>query len=132
MTRKTQKCYEHALEYVHKNVFSLKCEAIITDFEYAMRQAIRNIISGIKLLGCWFHFAQAIRRKMASLSELFELVRTEEKIKTVYYKMICLASLPFDKIEMAFNELALEGLQLTKDFAPFIKYFQAQWISQGA
>lgn len=130
MTRKTQKCYEHALGYVHTNVFPLCCEAIITDFEIAMRQAIRKVVPGIKLLGCWFHYAQAIRRKVASLSELFELVRTQDQIRIIYYKMICLALLPYDKIENAFNELALEGLQQTKEFTLFIKYFQVQWLSR--
>lgn len=130
MTRKTQKAYEHALRYVHKNIFSLQCEAMITDYEIAMRQAVRQVVPGIKQLGCWFHFAQAIRRKVASLSELFEHVRTNEKIRNVYLKMICLALLPHDKIEKAFNELALEGLQLSKTFTPFVKYFQSQWLKR--
>lgn len=130
MTRKTQKAYEHALRYVHENVFPLQCEAMITDYEIAMRKAVREVIPGIKQLGCWFHYAQAIRRKIASLSELFELVRTNDKIRNIYYKIICLALLPHDKIEKAFNELALEGLQLTKSFMPFVKYFQNQWLKR--
>lgn len=130
MTRKTQKAYEHALRYVHENLFPFRCEAIITDYEIAMRQAIKNVVPGIKLLGCWFHFAQAIRRKVASLPDLFELVRTDQKIQNVYYKIICLALLPHDKIDKAFNELALEGLQLTKAFTPFVKYFQSQWLKR--
>lgn len=130
MTRKTQKTYEHCLCYVHENVFSLRCESIITDYEIAMRQALKEVVPGIKLLGCWFHFAQAIRRKVASICELFELVRTNDKIRHVYYKIISIALLPFDKIERAFNELALEGLELTKHFTPFVKYFRNQWLKR--
>lgn len=128
MTRKTQKAYEHALRYVNENIFPLKCEAIITDYEIAMRQAIKNVVPGIKLLGCWFHFAQAIRRKVASLSELFEIVRKDPTIRSIYYKFICLALLPHEKIHKAFNELALEALRSTKAFTPFVKYFQNQWL----
>lgn len=128
MTRKTMKAYEHALRYVNENIFPLRCEAIITDYEVAMRQAIKKVVPGIKQLGCWFHYAQAIRRKVASLNDLFESVRTNEKCRNVYYKVICLALLPHEKIEKAFNELALEGLQLTKAFVPFVKYFQNQWL----
>lgn len=130
MTRKTQKAYEHALKYINENVFSLQCETIITDYESAMRQAIRNVVPGVKLLGCWFHYAQAIRRKFASISELFELIRTNENISTIYYKFICLALLPHDKIERAFNELALEALQMSETFTPFIRYFQNQWLKR--
>lgn len=130
MTRKTQKAYEHALRYVHENVFPLRCEAMITDYEIGMRKAVREVVPDIKQLGCWFHYAQAIRRKIASLSALFILVRTDEKIRNIYYKIICLALLPHDKIEKAFNELALEGLQLTKEFTPFVKYFQNQWLKR--
>lgn len=130
MTRKTQKAYEHALQYVNENIFPLKGEALITDYECAMRQAVLIVAPGIKLLGSWFHFAQAIRRKVASLPELFELVRTDEKAKNLYYRIICLALLPHDKIERAFNELALEGLKMSKAFLPFIKYFQDQWLKR--
>lgn len=130
MTRKTQKAYEHALRYIHENVFSLQCEAIITDYEQAMRQAIRKVVPGVKQLGCWFHFAQAIRRKVASHAELFELTRTNAEARNIYYKIICLALLPHDKIEKAFNELALEALKLSKSFMPFIKYFQNQWLKR--
>lgn len=48
MTRKTQKAYEHALEYVDENVFPLTCATIITDYECAMRQAIRKVVPGVK------------------------------------------------------------------------------------
>lgn len=130
MTRKTQKAYEHALNYVNQHVFSLQCESIVTDYEAAMRQAIRKVVPGVQLLGCWFHYAQSIRRKVASLSELFELVRKNEQIRNIYYKIICLPLLPHQHIEKAFNELALEGLKLTKAFTPFVKYFQNQWLKR--
>lgn len=130
MTRKTEEAYTHALRYVHENLFTLQCGAIITDYECAMRKAIRNVVPDIKMLGCWFHFAQAIRRKVASLGDLFEIVRTTEKARDLYYKIICLALLPHGSIERTFNELALESLQLSKSFTPFIKYFQRQWIDR--
>lgn len=84
MTKKTQKAYEHALKYVHENIFPLQCGAIITDFECAMRNAIRHVVPGVKLLGCWFHYAQAIRRKVASIEELFLIVRTKEDARNIY------------------------------------------------
>lgn len=130
MTRKTQVAYEHALNYVDKHVFPLSCEAIITDYECAMRQAIRKILPNVKLLGCWFHYAQAIRRKVASLPELFHLVRTQQKFRMIYLKFICLALLPHEKIEKIFHELALEGLKLSEAFTPFVKYFRNQWLNR--
>lgn len=130
MTRKTQKAYEHALRYIHENILTLHCEAIITDYEQAMRQAIKTVVPGIKQLGCWFHYAQCIRRKVASHAELFKQIRTNEIARNMYYKMICLALLPHGKIAKAFNELALEALQVSKTFTPFIKYFQDQWLKR--
>lgn len=47
MTRKTQKAYEHALRYVNDNVFSLQCEAMITDYEEGMRNAVREVVPGL-------------------------------------------------------------------------------------
>lgn len=130
MTRKTQICYEHALKYIHENVFPLRCKAMITDFELAMRQALRNILPGIILLGCWFHYTQAIRRKVASIEDLFEIVRKVDTARNLYCKFLCLALLPHDLIEKAFNELALEALQSHKAWTSFIKYYQAQWLKR--
>lgn len=130
MTRKTQQAYEHVFRYIHENIIPLNCKAIITDYEAAMRQGLKNVLPNIKLLGCWFHYAQAVRRKVASLSSLFSLVRTDENIKSIYFKIICLALLPHDKIEKAFNELAIEGLELSKTWMPFVKYYQNQWLGR--
>lgn len=31
---------------------------IVTDFETAMRNAVRRILPECRLIGCWFHFSQ--------------------------------------------------------------------------
>lgn len=39
-----------------------------------------------------------------------------------------MALLPGDKIERAFNELAVEALKLSETFTPFVIYFRNQWL----
>jgi len=40
------------------NIFGWENVQIITDFETAMRNAVRRVLPECRLIGCWFHFSQ--------------------------------------------------------------------------
>lgn len=103
-------------------------KGIIIDFEKAERLALKGLESGIDILGCWFHFCQALRRKLASMSDLYELVRKNDKAKGIFRQFQCLALLPAEMIESSFIELSKEALKCSKLFAPLIDYFYKEWI----
>lgn len=128
MSRKTADAYYSVLKYVHENLIPLVGAGIIIDFEKAERLAISRLNTGILIYGCWFHFCQALRRKLASMGELFELVRTNENAKNIFTQFQCLALLPADLIEPTFKELAKKALKLSTLFAPFVDYFDREWI----
>lgn len=49
---------------------------IIINFKKAERMALlMQLGTGINILGCWFHFCQALRKMLASMGDFFELVR---------------------------------------------------------
>lgn len=62
MTNKTTKAYSEVFKYIDKNIFKLKPNLIMTDFEKGMRKAINRFFTKVKLHGCWFHYDQAIQR----------------------------------------------------------------------
>lgn len=128
MSRKSTNAYLSVLKYVHENLIPIAGAGIIIDFEKAERLAISKLNSGITILGCWFHFCQALRRKLASMGELFELVRKDERAKTIFSQFQCLPLLPSAVIEETFKELAKKALRVSTLFATFIDYFDREWI----
>lgn len=130
MSRRTTNAYKAALQYVNENIIELKGNGIIIDFEKAMRAALRKVSPNIPILGCWFHFCQALRRKMASMEHLLALIKDNPDAKNIFRKFQCLALLPNDKIKDAFVYLLREALEekKIKEFAPFISYFKKEWM----
>lgn len=128
MSQKTTKAYMNVLQYVHDNLLPIDGSGIIIDFEKAERLAISKLNTGINILGCWFHFCQALRRKMASIAELFALVRKEEKAKDIFSQFQCLPLLPYAIIESTFKDLAKKALRVSTLFSIFIDYFNREWI----
>lgn len=128
MSNRTTEAYKTVFNYIHENVLSLDAGAIITDFEYALRNALKATVPSTPLLGCWFHHCQALRKKVASLSDLFELTKRNKEAKILYRKFQCLALLPASKIKMAFDQLAYEALEKFPQFEKFIIYYDNQWI----
>lgn len=130
MTRRTIESYEAALNFVHENLIELEGAGIIIDFENAMRTALKRVCPNLPVYGCLFHFVQATTRKVASMSALFELVRTNPEAKFLLRKFQSLALLPVNKIKAEFVSLLREALDTHKftEFAPFIEYFKNQWL----
>ena len=66
MIHKTQFLYEHVfntlLNIISDNRLELSFDSkiIMTDFEKPIRHAIKNILKGVKLKGCFFHFVKAL------------------------------------------------------------------------
>lgn len=130
MSRRTVGAYKSAFKYVHENILCLNARAIITDFEYALRSALKSIVTGILLLGCWFHHCQCLRRFVASHFELFALIRNDNEAKIIYRKIQCLALLPANKIKPAFDEIAYAALNKFPQFLRFINYYDKQWLKK--
>lgn len=128
MTRKTTVAYLSILRYVHEELIPIVGQGIIIDFEKAERLALGQLRTGIPVLGCWFHFCQALRKMMATMGELFELVRNNENVKTIFAQFQCLPLLPAHLIENTFRNLAKKALKTTVKFDRFIDYFNREWM----
>lgn len=60
--------YEKVFNYINTEILNLNGVTIMTDFESAMRNALRNIAPD-----SWFHFCQALQNKLVSIPESFFL-----------------------------------------------------------
>lgn len=133
MTKRTIEAYESAFNYIHEHFIALRGDGIIIDFEKGMRAALKRVLKKVKsnmpVLGCWFHFCQALRTKMVRFTSLFTKVKNDENYYNIFRRFQCLPLLPVHHIENTFKNLSKEALKLDlESFQPFVKYFNNEWI----
>lgn len=131
MSKRTQIAYTRIFKYIDKHICSLLCARFTTDYETAMKNALRVCFPDSQLVSCWFHFVQAVRKKATKIQALFDLIREDKKAAIIYYKFQAIALLPPDLIDEAFTCLSKEAIKFNKNaFQPFVDYFERQWIKK--
>lgn len=127
MTRKTQKAYEHIFQFLDANLLELKPKTFNTDFEKGLRNPIIQIFLQTRLKGCWFHYCQALRRKLSKMSEQAQMVKTTNEARRAFEKILVIPN--------AFN-ICKQGAYANNkcysksenSFQKFFDYFQHQWL----
>lgn len=84
--RRTKESYVTALSYINDYLIELSGKEIIID---------------LPILGCWFHFCQALRRWMRSMENLYALIRKNSNAQCIFRQFQCLALLPYNQIKTA-------------------------------
>lgn len=130
MNRKTQSCYEHVFQYITNNLLEFDCASVMTDYEKAMRNAIRSVVPpDTELFACWFHFTQAVKKHASQMNSLLNKVRGKRELEKIYYKLQAIPLLPAKDILSAFEIVKSEAYELDKEFfKPLFNYYQRQWL----
>lgn len=131
MTRRTTEIYKEVFRFIEKKIFKLRPAAFITDFEAAMRKAIRRCYRKAILRGCWYHYSAAIRKKMVKL-HLLGLIKHSDKARTIKVMMQGLPLLPPGSFMDGYRHvkhLAHEWKLFTK-FKKFFSYYERFWIAE--
>jgi hypothetical protein len=113
MQHKNEKNYREVF-FQLKNIVNLmklrlNPEVIMTDFERALQNSISKEFTNSKLVGCWFHFSQSLRRRSVrifgqiAVNKDYNLYRWLTKYST-------LALTPIDKMNDAL------GILMSKTF----------------
>lgn len=53
MTKKTSESYKALLQYIKDNIFDLEPSTFISDYEEALRSAVKSVYPKANLIGCW-------------------------------------------------------------------------------
>lgn len=133
MNRKTTDTYKAVFKHINENIFNLNATAFMTDYECGMRIALREIYPDAKLLACWFHYCQAIRRKCSKIVGFLVMLQKNKAAEKLFLKFLALPLLPAGKIREAFELLKLNANTLEnkkKLFPRFLKYFEYQWLNR--
>lgn len=80
MERKSEAAYTTALNYLVQEV-PIVPTIVMSDYEEALRRAIRAVWPETEIKGCWFHYARAVYRKSRQLGLLVSLVLFTKLVK---------------------------------------------------
>ncbi|CAF4808973.1 unnamed protein product, partial [Rotaria sp. Silwood1] len=101
-------------------------QKITSDFEPALIKTVANEFPNTRHIGCNFHFVNAIYRQIQHLG-LVTAYRNDECVRSSSRKLMALALVPIDKLELAFQKVAHEAPRSLK---PLTDYFNRYWMTK--
>lgn len=131
MTRRTTEIYEDVFRFIEKRILKLKPAEFITDFEAAMRKAIRRRYRKAVLRGCWYHYSAAIRKKMVKLN-LLGLMKHSLAARTIKVMMQGLPLLPSEFFMQGYRHVKFLAREwnIFARFKKFFAYFDNFWVAE--
>lgn len=111
MSHKTEAAYVHVLQYLKANVLDLRPKTIITDFESSLRNAFKCVFPAVKMVGCWFHYTNALRRKASRIPGFISKLNRNREAKQLFSKFFNIQLLKPAQIKEAFNMLKADAMQ---------------------
>jgi hypothetical protein len=129
MNGKSTKDYQTVFQFLRDGVFSFdgtvrKPKQVSLDFEKAMRNGVKAVWGNIELIGCYFHYCQALGRNASST------IKKGIVHKKVMWFFKRLALLPIDKVDEGYREIVryIREKKLYADFKEFLEYFRSTWL----
>lgn len=132
MESRCTKSYTQVFQYIEKNLLNLKPVTIHTDYEASLLKALRNVYPAAKLVGCWFHYCQAIRRRLGRNKgrNFFVDLKKNSNAYKIFRKLLDLPLLPAKNIAKGFSIIQDEVKEknLGNFFNHIYAYFKSYWI----
>jgi hypothetical protein len=97
---------------------------MMLDFEKATWKALKSIYSGVDLVGCFFHWCQAVRKRMDQ--EGLAKSTTSSEDRRMCRLLLALPLLPHQFIKRSFDSIMS---QATGPLLAVCAYMDRQWIS---
>lgn len=127
MTRRRASDYSAVFDFLLKQLNLPMVQEIVSDFERAVFKEVKRHFPQVRHIGCSFHFAQAVVKKVRDIGLYQEFVRPGP-IKTAIDHLILMPLLPATKIKGVFEHFKLTASNL-KSLSPLINYVERNWVS---
>ncbi|XP_046659976.1 uncharacterized protein LOC124353943 [Homalodisca vitripennis] len=102
---------------------------VITDFERGLQVAVRTVFPNAHLVGCWFHSANAMRKR-ARLLGMTALLNENPVAHKIVKMTMSLPLLPHDAIPAGMRAIRQHALRngLAEEMERFLLYVEETWI----
>ena len=99
------------------------------DYELSLRNAAKQVWNGAAVKGCWFHYVQAIRRRIVATKSLSILIQKNKFAFNVMQMFFKLPLLPLKYMEKGYYSIMeyQKAHNLFEQFSFFNKYFTKTW-----
>lgn len=134
MVAKNYEAYFNVFKFL--KLVRVDAESFMSDFEIAERNAARKVWPGVSVLGCNFHFAQALRKNAVHLGVFkvnsgrfsVESLQTSSLILRMYMR---LSLLPLEQVADGIEAIQIYTSQKnqTYRFKKFAAYFKKVWCN---
>lgn len=121
------------LNYIDDSIFKFNAQSFMLDYETALRKSLTTCFPQVALKGCWFHYCQAIRRKITTnFKSLMPLIRGNKQLSLCYHKLLALPLLPAYAIPDVAGKIESDVKICVKNdsFDDFLRYFKKQWLQK--
>ncbi|KAF9762024.1 hypothetical protein NGRA_2265 [Nosema granulosis] len=131
---KTEDTYDHLFTKI-KEVFKEKDlvfspSIVQIDFEYAAFNAINSALPPAIRKGCFFHFGQAIWRKVVDL-DLKRMYNNDRNFRESIGMITALALIPLAKIDEAWDLIKNSLSNTSRQITDILVYIEDVWLSDN-
>ena len=135
MARKSREAYKKLFRVLKdkaiENQVHLEPQFITIDFESGLIPAINSEFPSVEIHGCYFHFCQAIHRKIRHVG-LALSYQENPQIRLTTRMLMALAFLPSNMIHLGFTEICNstpENIRL--EMEQVLNYMSVQWLPEN-
>ena len=125
---KSRATYERMFTLIQDKADSTQLNlTVVADFELAIKQAIQLDFPTASFKGCYYHFCQALMRKIQEIGLQIQYQNNTDGLKSFVRKIAALSFVP-----VRFVRLAWQGIKAIIPQVPriedFISYFETYWL----
>ncbi|XP_018364627.1 PREDICTED: uncharacterized protein LOC108762222 [Trachymyrmex cornetzi] len=116
------------MSYILKvnNILKLQLKIAVVDFEKVEQKALQIVFPNIKIVGCFFHYSQALLDN-AKKHKIFRRNQSDDELERGFIKlMIALVLLPANFIEEGFDLITkvIFNVEENEQLKTFINYYK--------
>ncbi|XP_013400858.1 uncharacterized protein LOC106166753 [Lingula anatina] len=109
---------------------------VVTDFEIGLQNAVQTEIPTADVRGCYFHFSQALWRKIQEIG-LSNAYINNDRVKALVRKVMALGYLPLPLVRLNYNLLLQERgtrrqMRRTPALQEFLQCVSLTYVDRGA
>jgi len=115
-------------------MISVRWKTIVSDYESALWRAVRECFPGVKHLGCYLHWSQAVLRHLRCDAGLQNAFQSDAAVRKVCKLLFALPFLPADDIIAVYERIERKAQRL-RDYATQVlelcTYVRQNWLESG-